>query len=190
MKAHGWLLMALLAAGCDVNAISGSGHVTTDRRTVSGFTAVELQGTGKLLVDQNGTEALTIEADDNLLSSLTSDITGGRLVLGTASGTHIRPSREIVYRVSARNLNGITLSGSGTVDVTGVNSDSLRLTLNGSGTISASGRADQQEISLNGSGDYQCANLKGKAVSVSIAGSGDGVVAASEKLDVTVMGSG
>ena len=143
MKVKSGLAMGLtvLAAACGLGAISGSGHVTTDRRTVSG-------------------------------------------------GTRIRPSREIVYRVSAKSLNGITLSGSGTVDATGINADSLKMMLNGSGRISASGRADQQEIDLNGSGDFQGANLKGKTVSVSIAGSGDGVVAASETLDVTVMGSG
>jgi hypothetical protein len=182
--------LAVLVAGCGLNAISGSGKVTSDRRTVGGFTAVELRGTGRLVIDQNGVESLTIEADDNLLPYLISEVSGGRLVLGPDNGTNVNPSREIVYTVSARTLNGITLSGSGTVEAKGINSDSLKMAVNGSGNIRAEGKADQQEISIAGSGDYQGANLKGKAVSVNIAGSGGGVVAATDSLDVVVAGSG
>jgi hypothetical protein len=182
--------LVVLAAGCGLNAIAGSGRVTSDRRTVSGFTSVELRGTGKLVISQNGAESLTIEADDNLLPYLTSDVSGGRLVLGTENGTNINPSREVVYTVSAKTLNGITLSGSGSVEAKGVSADSLKMALNGSGNIIAEGRADQQEISIAGSGDYQGANLKGQAVSVNIAGSGGAVVAATDTLDVIVAGSG
>ncbi|MCM3880789.1 MAG: DUF2807 domain-containing protein [Vicinamibacterales bacterium] len=189
---YAWLAVGLasLVAGCGFGALPGSGQMKTDRRAVSDFTTVELRGTGKLVIEQNGTEALTIEADDNLLPYLTSEVRGGRLVLGTEDGTTIRPSREIVYTLSVKNLNGVTLSGTGTVAASGISSDSLTMTLNGSGSISANGRADRQEINLSGSGDYQGAELKGKTVAVNIAGSGSGVVAASERLDIFVAGSG
>jgi hypothetical protein len=182
--------LAFLAAGCGLNAIPGSGHVTSDRRTVGAFMSVELEGTGKVVILQNGIESLTIEADDNLVQYLTSDVRDGRLVLGIASSTRINPSRDVIYRVSVKQLDGIVLSGSGTIDATGISSDALTMAVNGSGDIRVEGRADQQEISINGSGDYKGANLKGKTVAVHIAGSGGGVVAASERLDVTMMGSG
>src|SRR5215831_14013845 len=81
----------LLMAGCDVllNSIKGSGKSATESRNVSGFTSVEIDGSGALQVEQTGTESLTITADDNLLQYLTSEISGGRLKLGTKSGTSI-----------------------------------------------------------------------------------------------------
>jgi hypothetical protein len=49
---------------------------------------------------------------------------------------------------------------------------------------------DRQEVSIAGSGKYKGGNLKSKAATIDIAGSGDAVVAASETLDIKVAGSG
>jgi len=186
------LLIAAVAAfaGCSTPGMRGSGNVISEPRTISGFTAVKLKGDGQLVIDQNGSESLVISADDNLLPYVTSEVSGSQLIIGTKDDTRISPSKEIVYKVSAKSLNSIELGGSGSVDAKGIQTDRMKLVLGGSGTISAAGAADQQEIVLAGSGAYQGGNLKGKDVSINIMGSGDAVLAASQKLDATIMGSG
>jgi hypothetical protein len=59
------LLAVLLLAGCTITR--GSGQLSSESRQVSGFTKVELSGSGELKIEQTGTESLTISAEDNVL---------------------------------------------------------------------------------------------------------------------------
>ena len=51
-------------AGCgQFERIKGSGTIKTETRLVQGFTAVDLSGTGDVVIEQTGTESLTISTD-------------------------------------------------------------------------------------------------------------------------------
>src|SRR5436190_8630480 len=181
----------LTFAGCSfVNPTGGSGHVISETRNVSGFDSVSLDGEGELVVDQNGAEGLTITADDNLLPLITSEVKGNRLILSVKPGTHIDPSREIVFKLSAKNLKDASIAGSGAVDLKNIQTDALRVELAGSADITAAGSADHLDLTISGSGKYLGSNLKAKDAKVNIAGSGDVTLTASETLDATVAGSG
>jgi Putative auto-transporter adhesin, head GIN domain len=186
------LAVPLMAVGCDdfSPGIRGSGKVVSETRNPTGFSAIVLKGTGRVLIDTNGSESLEITADDNLLPLLTSEIQGDQLVLGTKDNTNVSPSNEIVYKVSAKNLNSIELSGSGSIDSKGTKADVLIIVIGGSGDVSAAGTAERQEITVAGSGNYKGDNLKSKSTVITISGSGNVDVDTSEKLDVTIAGSG
>jgi putative autotransporter adhesin-like protein len=186
------IAVALLGAGCAVlsNTIQGSGKSVTENRSVGGFTRVELDGSGDLKVEQNGTESLTITADDNLLQYLTSEVIGGRLKLGTKSGTSIGSSTPVVYKLTVKNLDEIMLAGSGSVDGRGLSSDSMKIDLSGSGDITTAGSAGRIEVVIEGSGNFHGEDFKSKDARIEIDGSGNVTVGASDKLDVTINGSG
>ena len=183
------LVPFLLLAGC-FNAVRGSGNVVTQPRQVAGFTSVSLSGSGMLVIEQSGTESLSITADDNLMQYLTSNVSGGELELGTRAGTSVSPSQDITYRITLRKLDGLELSGSATAQVRGVATDRLEVSISGAGEVTISGRADAQEINISGSGEYLAAGLASKAVDIDISGSGNAELAVSDKLDVEVSGSG
>jgi hypothetical protein len=65
------LVVVLLFAACELQAIEGSGQVRRESRVVGGFTAVNFSSFGELTLVQGDTEALTIETDDNLLPYVT-----------------------------------------------------------------------------------------------------------------------
>src|SRR5262245_33803264 len=96
-----------MVAGCNFdinfnNGIQGSGKRVSEPRNVSGFREVVLKGSGNLNIEVTGTESLTIEADDNLLPYLTSDVSGNRLTLGTKDNTNVSPSKEITYTLTVK----------------------------------------------------------------------------------------
>jgi len=186
------LAVPLLVVSCGdfLSGERGSGKVVSETRNPTGFSAVVLKGTGRVLIDNNGSESLEISADDNLLPLLTSEVHGDQLVLGTKDNTNITPSSDIVYKVSAKNLNAIELSGSGSIDSKGIKTDALKVVIGGSGDVSAEGTADRQEITVAGSGNYKGDNLKSKSTVINISGSGNADVDTSDKLDVTIAGSG
>ena len=170
--------------------IRGSGTVTTESRPVQGFREVSLNGSGQLTIEQNGAESLTITADDNLMPYLTSDVTGNRLTLGTKEHTNISPTKDIVYKLSVKDLNLISVAGDGSADAKGIRTGQLRVVVAGSGSLSAAGAADEQEVTIAGSGDYRGGSVKSKFTKISIMGSGNADLDASDKLDATIMGSG
>ena len=183
--------LLVLTASCNSSqGIRGSGNVISEPRTVSGFNAVKLNGTGQVVIEENGSESLVITADDNLLPYLTTEVTNNQLILGTKDNANLNPSKDIMYKIGVKDLNVMELGGSGSMEAKGINTPRLKVMLGGSGTISASGMADEEEITLAGQGDYRGRDLKSKTATIDIMGSGDVVLNASDKLDANIMGSG
>jgi hypothetical protein len=182
------LVGVLLLTACA--SVSGSGTLKTETRPVSNFSAIELSGSGNLVIEQTGTESLTIEAEDNILPLLTSDVSGGTLHLGEKDNTIVMESKPINYRLTVRDLRGLTVSGSGHVTASTITAGKLNVTLSGSGGIVLGGTADPQELTISGSGQYDATGLASKVVTADISGSGHAVVKTSEVLDATISGSG
>ena len=86
--------------------VNGSGHVETETRQVSGFTGIDLAGSGEVTIEQGDAESLTIEADDNVLPELTSEVSDSVLTLGTKPGTTVRTLNPIRYRVTRQRPDG------------------------------------------------------------------------------------
>jgi len=92
--------------------------------------------------------------------------------------------------VTMKSLKGVTLSGSGNIDVSGLVGDSLLVDLPGSGNITVTGTAESVNVSLPGSGNIYCDGLKTKSATVTLNGSGNIKVYASQSLDANLRGSG
>jgi hypothetical protein len=202
-------LLAVTGAACSVIiGERGSGDVITETREVSGFDGVDLAGEGRVEIEFGDTESLVIEAEDNLMPLLTSDIEGGTLVLGTTE--NIDPTEDVVYAVTVIGLDHIRLSGSGdilapdaegssiTVELTGSGSvfltdldlDVVEGEISGSGDIELSGVAARLDASIPGSGTLNAEALSVDQANVSISGSGDAVVNVSDRLVADIGGSG
>jgi len=173
----GLALSAAAASGCEINVgpaqtVQGSGNVKTESRDVRGFDAVEVAGIGTLVVTQGDSEHLTISAEDNILPKLASDVVNGRLELHPEANTHLDTTQPIRYDLTVKQLKEIRLAGSGDIQASTLNADSLDLavagsgngnighltaktlnvTIAGSGTLTLAGQAVQQNVHISGSG--------------------------------------
>ena len=185
--------LALLAVGSVVTACSataGSGQLATQSRQVSGFTSVELTGVGELSIDQTGTESLTVSAEDNLLPLLTSRVEADTLILGKKPNTRIVTSKPITYTLTMKDITGLAVSGSCTINAPKLTTAALRIEISGSGVITTAGNADDQSLEISGSGRYLADGLTSKTTTAEISGSGTANVVASNALDVKISGSG
>ena len=184
------VLLLLAASGCDggVLGVRGSGNVITESRDVSGFNEIALFGSGTVRVGVDGTESLIIEAEDNIMPLLTSEVHDGRLELSVESS--ISPTTDIIYTVSALALEGVAISGSGEVTATGIAVDSFDVEISGSGRVEPTGTADTLVVGISGSGRYLGEDLEASVGTVRVSGSGEAVVNVTDDLDVDVSGSG
>lgn len=180
------ILAVLLAvsAACTV----GSGDLTLETRDVDSFDEIVLMTSGDVYVDVTGAESMEIEAEDNIIDLLTTDVVDRRLELGASEPFSTR--RRITYRITAERLDGIRISGSGDVDIAGIDSSVFRAVVDGSGDITPSGVTDALTVTISGSGAFHGESLDASHAEVIISGSGDVTVDVSDTLDVVISGSG
>jgi hypothetical protein len=186
--------LVLAVAGCDDvsidgDRIEGSGTIITESRSVSGFDAIEVFGSGDVVVEVTGTESLTITADDNIMPVLTSEVEGRALQLSIEPGNPLSPSQEIRYEVTVEELAAISIFGSADFDIAELDG-SFEIDIAGSGDVTLVGSGDELTVDIKGSGDVDASGFVTERASVDIAGSGNVVVNATDELDVSVSGSG
>ncbi len=194
------------------SAVTGSGKMTSETRAVTGEHGVELASVGGLIITQGDKEELVIEAEDNLVPLIESDVNkDGVLVLRFKDHENIRPTKNITYRLTVKNLDRITLTGSGTIDSDHLTADREQIRLPGSGDIRigrldagevsvkvegsgkvalSGGGARTQKLDIAGSGEYEASEFKTGTAEASISGSGAARLNARETLDVSISGSG
>lgn len=155
--------------------VQGSGVMKTESVQISGFSAVNLTGAGKLIVEQTGTESLTIDAEDNILPLLDSKVVNNQLILGSKPNSPgYSNTKDIVFHVTVKDIGQIVVSGSGDAKATLIKSDMFNVEIGGSGNITI----DKLEVTaqavfkIGGSGEVNIGELQAQNVSVNIAGSG------------------
>ena len=181
-------LCVVMACDDDSETVRGSGTVVTEERDVEGFSEVALEGSGEVRVDIGDRESLTIEADDNLLDLISTEVSGSRLVIDHEGS--LDPSADIVYRVEAIDFDGVSIAGSADVVAPDLSCDVFSVSVAGSGSLDLDGSCEGLEVDIAGSGDLDASGLVVDRADVSIAGSGDVVVNAAEQLRVSITGSG
>ncbi len=204
---------ALLMAGCTSilqTTIDGSRNVATEQRDVQNFDRIVMTGSDKLVITQTGQESLTVEGEDNLLAYLETEVKDGKLRLGVRNDVSLRRHEPMVFRVTVKDLHGISLLGSGDVEaerirtdylasdiqgsgnltVTNVVADHVAVVIRGSGDLRISGQSSKQDVTIAGSGDYHGERFETAATTVGITGSGSANVHAKELLEANIRGSG
>jgi len=213
----GSLVFFLVASACGFNVnlgsntVVGSGKRATETRQVSGFDQVTLEGSGEVYMEQGEKEALTVEADDNILPLVRTEVVGNRLVLGLKPNMSFNVNSPIIFHLTVKDLNALTLAGSGKIASKPLETGSLSVNLPGSGDIIldgltakdlhallagsgkiqvSDGSVDSLDVNMAGSGDFQGGDLKTGDANVVIAGSGKVTLWPSGKLSGRILGSG
>jgi hypothetical protein len=194
-------LVALLISACTINvpysinatAVNGSGTVTTEERTVSGFNEVVLKSIGNVVITHGDTESLTIKADDNILPYITTEVVDGRLEIGSKPNINLVPSHSIDYILTVKSLSAITLSGFGNINADSLDGTNLAVKLTGSGDININELSgDTFALDLTGFGNVDLAKVSATNTTLNLTGSGDiGIPAlTATKLALTISGFG
>jgi hypothetical protein len=166
------------------------GPVTKESRDVSGFDGVELRGVGNLFIEQTGRESLTVEAEKAVVPELTTRVVDGRLIIGPESESATHTTGPINYHLTVRDLNSLEVMGTANAEATGIETESLMVTISGAGNVSMVGRANEQTVDISGTGTYLAENLTSTEVNIVVAGAGSAVVNAREMLHAEISGVG
>ena len=121
--------------------------VVKEPRNVAAFNSVSLAtGFGSVIVTVGSSPSLVLEGDAETLSDIKSEVRHGTLVIELTDAAKDRQRgsrRPISAYVTVPNLKAVSLSGSGRVQLAGLNGGETAIKLSGSGVIEATGRLDK-----------------------------------------------
>lgn len=200
------LILALSSLGCvcggidfgsinlgGVGSVRGSGQVSEEARQVSGITGVKLATVGHLSIELGEEETLRVEAEDNLLEYIETDVRGGILTIDTRAGVSLRNRRPINYYLTVKELDEIIISSSGDVEAPDLETKSFSVMISSSGDLVMGDLdTDRLEVMISSSGDMQMGELYANRVEVQISSSGSVDIAGGEveEQDITITSSG
>lgn len=191
------LLLAALLTACDFPSVNvggpgdqveGSGSRRAERREVAGFDRLLVEGAYRVEVAVGSAPSVEIEADDNLLPLIRTDVEGGRLRVHSERG--LKTKALPVLRVSVPDLREIELPGASDFTLAGLRNESLKVAVPGASRFRAEGETGRLEVSLSGAGLVDAEGLRARHVKASCSGAGSISVHASESLDASVSGVG
>ncbi len=186
--------------------------MASEFRHVEGFDEIELKGVGDLHVQQSDSESLRIEGDDEVIRQIITEVVERKLIIRFDTWTALRmwgTSQKITFHLTVKDLIGIAISGSGTLDLGPYKGERLELSLTGAGSMTADvevanleagvagsgdfsvkGTADKVAIRITGAGSFKGLELVGGDVGVFIGGAGKSSIHAERTLDVQIGGAG
>jgi putative autotransporter adhesin-like protein len=199
-----------LAALAACVALAASAADRRETRPVSGFSSIGLAAPIKVQLTQADADSLVLEGAAEALDDLETVVENGSLKIRTKSKSTVTGMHKVRAYVTARNIEGlaisgsgditapalrsaklrVAISGSGDVRIGELNASSLDVSVSGSGDVTVAGKADEVATSIAGSGDVRAGKLESRQSKVSIAGSGDATLWARESLAVSIVGSG
>lgn len=180
----------LLAIGCasTEKQISGVGPIQTREVPIGVVKKVHVSTNVDLRVTA-GTSAtrvkVTAPADE--LDYVLIKGEGDNLTIKTQPGYSLL--KRIVVDVETPEINGISVSGSANVKVTGISSDRFDVDVSGSALVQASGITNETRVRVSGSASVDCLGLTSDAVNLEVSGSADVKVTVVKKLSTSVSGS-
>lgn len=204
------LLMTTFFASCE--KIQADGPMITEQRTVTGFSGIDLRVNADVNYRQSPDYKVEVRAQDEVLEALETFVSNGKLVIKYDNGEQVWKHDGITVTVAGPDMRSMRVSGSGDIRTTGsITASDMELDISGSGDITITdlatgvidahisgsgdikvlqGTATEEKLRISGSGSIDLANVAARSATTRTSGSGDTRVNVSERLDVTIAGSG
>ncbi len=209
MKKILFLLFSLVTlASCRFT--TGSGNIISETRTVSNFDGIIVGGSFDVEVKIGPVASVMVEADDNIIKHIETDVSGNTLKIRLESNNGFSNAHMKVY-VTTPSLTNIKASASADVEVKDILTGSSKLTLkasssasiraevdapdietdaSSSATITLSGKTKNHDTQASSSANIRAFELLSENTTAKVSSSADIDVHASVKLDAKASSSG
>ena len=187
------ILIVLLAAsvvlvvGCHLPGVRGNGQIKTEERSMVTFANLDAGGAFEIEW-QNGSPALRITTDENLLPYIKNDVSDDTLHLRTRE--HVWPTHGIKVVISSPTRTGGRLRGAVKLTVKQLSGPTFALESRGASEITLDGSIDRLLVDMTGASQLAADGLQAKTAEISTTGAGDAEVAVTDALKVVITGAG
>ncbi|MEM7162650.1 MAG: head GIN domain-containing protein [Bacteroidota bacterium] len=189
------------------DCVKGKGEVIEENIKLDEFNSFSIASSANVIVNR-GKQNVTIKGQKNIIDLLERDVKKGMWEIDFEESVCI--NKEFTVYITIPDLETVSIDGSGNISsksgfagedmnflINGsgniemeVDAANVRSKINGSGNIRLYGTCNDHVITIAGSGDVMCEDMRSTNTDIKIMGSGDCEVNVSEDLDATIMGSG
>src|SRR5258705_14001952 len=177
----------VVVAGCHLPGIRGNGQIKTEERPIAAFANVDTSGSFEIEW-QNGSPALRITTDENLLPYIENDVSEDTLHLRTRD--HIWPTHGIKIVISSPTRTGGRIRGTVKLTVKQLSGPIFALESKGAAEVTLTGNVDRLLVDMTGASKLAADGLQAKTAEISTTGAGDADVAVTDMLNVVTTGAG
>ena len=151
-----------------VGSVKGSGQMGTEVRELSGFRKIDASGVFQVEIVAQKDFSVEVEADDNLLQYITTEVRHGALHLETER--KLNTSNPIRVRISAPDIEGIETAGAANVILTELKNGSLEIDSSGASKIKVSGETAKLVVDVSGATQVDAVGLAAENANVEASG--------------------
>ncbi|AKM11939.1 hypothetical protein AB433_16435 [Croceicoccus naphthovorans] len=201
------MALATGLAACNAENISMGGKqgVPLEDLDISGAPpkTVAMAGPDTVILREGDTLAITVDGSDAMkaamrfsLSEIARSKDAPEDETATVNVTMPAPEGLVMAgsgRIRAASMAPtakVTIAGSGDVDASGIDAESLKVSVVGSGTFKGSGKAERLDLNIAGSGDAAMDTLEFGGADIAITGSGRGAFRSDGDVSAKIVGSG
>lgn len=205
------LVLSVAALSCIHPGLRGNGFVKEDVRQVPAFEAVDVCCGFEATIEPGPVPEVRVEADDNLLPHIRTEVENGWLEIGTREASWLSPSRTVrVHVVTPRltqvsasggahlfaragepgELRSASASGGATVRLSGVAAQALELSASGGAEVYAQGMAHKLEVEASGGALVHAFELAVAKARAEASGGARAELSCSESLEAEASGGG
>ena len=159
--------------------------------TANGFDKVDLAAAGQVAIHTGDSFKVDASGDAEWLALLDIHVVKDTLVIGwTREHIRMKHHNPIHIRVTMPRLDGVTLSGAGTIDLPALQVERARFDMGGAGKINAAGSAGSVDAHVRGFGSVEIAGLAARAGKFDMGGTGSIKARVEGPADIAMTGVG
>jgi hypothetical protein len=167
--------------------LKGSGNVQTQKREVSDFKGISVSGAFEVEIVAQKDFGVEIEADDNLLEFIETNVDGETLKI--KSRKRFSTSNPLRIRISAPDIENLDLSGASKIALANLNNESLQLDSSGASKIKIEGVTKNFTVEMSGASRLDAESLQSENVSVESSGASNINVFVTNELKADLSGA-
>ena len=149
-------------------AEKGSGNVASERREVSDFSKIDVSHVFQVEITAQSEYAVEVEADDNLLQFIKTEVRGDTLHIGLDE--RVKTGNPMRIRVSAPDIDRIEASGASRVNVSNLKNSELAIDTSGASKINVAGETGNLIVDVSGASQLELGNLSAGTANVDASG--------------------
>ena len=181
------LISVVSCSVADLGSSAGSGNIKTEKRDVSGFTKINAGGAVTLQIDAQKEFSVEVQADDNLLSFIKTEVSGDTLKISVKD--KISSKSKILVKISMPAITSLDVSGASGAVVSNVKADSIELEASGASKIKINGETSDLKIESTGASGVDAEGLAAGNAKVSAGGASNATVSVSNNLIADAFGA-
>ncbi|MBN1338841.1 MAG: DUF2807 domain-containing protein [Bacteroidales bacterium] len=203
-------LVLTLNSGCiyGINGVKGDGNVVKEERKVSGFDQIKVGGAFKVFLTQGDVISVVVEADENLMNLIETEVSMGKLKISTKDNIN-NPTALNIY-ITFKDLTAMDISGacelkgrnrftlgnldlgcSGASDIDlAMEAGDVTFDFSGASSVDLEGSANRVDLDISGASNLDAEEFSVKVLDADVSGASHARIRVSDELSADVSGAG